>query len=795
MTEPAGRQGEAPLPGGKGLSPEMSSSTAEGPVGESSGWALRFLGAMILLLTLTPVHWILRQPTTGRFGESAVLRNASNVEMAWWGILLAGGVGVVLAILVPSQPLRRLLARLARALTRPPVVPFALLVGLGAAALSLMAGLELFLGLPTLVDGMVTRLQSRMIAHGTFALQLPVPPAAWLIPNTILTPEGWVSQYPPFPALLLAAGELVGTPGLVFPLLVGGTVAVSTLLTARLFPQEGALTRLAGLLLAFSPFLLFLGGGYLSHVPAAAFTAFTLYSAYRALDGRWGWALMVGLGSGAVVTSRPLLGLVLCVAFPVVYWATEALRGKGPGWLFTRLCLALAGGTPFAAGLALYNRHFFGHATRLGYSAAFGPAHGLGFHIDPWGNLYSPMEALGFTAVDLTGLGAYLLETPIPATALVGLFFLLRPRLPRRGGIILAWALLPVLANFVYWHHGFHLGPRMLYEAAPAWVLLTAMAALALAGRSGREDRPNGGGTAGIEASGAESPPHRPLPGRADLVLWSLLVSLVGGGILVTNRAFTYRWSPDTLARITVPSVPEGAPALVFVHGSWSERISARLQASGMRLDSIETALRRNDVCTLHRYSVARSSGALGGAGVDPDPYGLDFHLVAETPPTLEAVYLTEGNRILRDPRLPVPPECQREARADARGIVSLAPLIWQGDLPGIEEGRPMFVRDLGPEDNRRVLEAFPDRQPFVLMTSVPEAGPELLSYREGMEVIWEGGPSGSSTHGDLQELAGVDPASTELVFFPEPVHGSAVGSGNVPERVPAPNLVVQDVR
>jgi hypothetical protein len=764
-------------------------------VGGASGAALRVLGALILLLTLTPVHWILRQPGTGRFGESAVLRNASNVEMAWWGILVAGGVGAVLAILVPSQPLRRFLARLFRALTRPPVLSFVLLVGLGAATLSLIAGLGLFLGLPTLVDGMVTRLQSRMIAHGTFALQLPEPPAAWLIPNTIFTPEGWVSQYPPFPALLLAAGELLGTPELVFPLLVGGTVAITTLLVARLFPEEGALTRLAGLLLAFSPFLLFLGGGYLSHVPAAAFTALTLYSTYRALDGGWGWALLVGLGSGSVVTSRPLLGLVLCVVFPVVHWAAEALRGKGPGWLFTRLSLALAGGTPFAAGLALYNRRFFGHATRLGYSAAFGPAHGLGFHTDPWGNLYSPMEALGFTAVDLTGLGAYLLETPIPATALVGLFFLLRPRLPRGQGIILAWALLPVLANFVYWHHGFHLGPRMLYEAAPAWILLTAMAALALAGRSGGPVLPGARGTAGIAAPGATSPPFRSLPGGPDLVLWGLLVSLVGAGILVANRARTYRWSPDTLARITVPSVPEGDPALVFVHGSWSERISARLQASGMRLDSIETALRRNDVCTLHRYAVARSSEALGGQGADPDPSGLDFRLVAETPAALETVYLTEGNRILIDPRLPVPPECQREARADARGIVSLAPLLWQGDLPGIEDGRPMFVRDLGPEDNRKVLEAFPDRQPFVLMTPAPEAGPELLPYADGMEVIWEGGPSYSSTQGDLQELSGIDPASTELVLFPEPVHGRAVASGDVPERVPPPNLVVQHVR
>jgi len=711
--------------------------------------SFRVLGALILLLTLAPVHWILRQPGTGRFGESAVLRNASNLQMAWWGLLVAVGLGSVLTILFSPRRVRWLLARVSRALASPPLPRYALILGGIATLLSLSAGLGLFRGLPTLVDGMVVRLQARALAGGMFSLELPAPMAAWLIPNTLLTPEGWVSQYPPLPALLLAGGELLGAVWMVFPILVGGTVVLSTLLAARLFPEARMLPRLGGLMLALSPFLLVLGGGYLSHVPAAAFSALTLYVTLRAREGRAGWAILVGMGAGGMVATRPLLGIFLGVAFPVAFWVAESVRAKGGGWLLRRLGLAFTGGLPFALGLGLYNRHFFGQANRFGYSPAYGPAHGLGFHTDPWGNLYSPLEALGFTAVDLTGLGTYLLETPVPATTLVGLFLLLRPRLPRGGRYLLAWALLPALANFFYWHHGFHLGPRMLYETAPAWVLLTAMAVLAL----GRD--PEGPvekmATVDPGASGQVPGDHpREAPARegrrtvrglrfSDLVVWTLVVSLLGASILIPNRMAAYRWPPETLARITVPAIPAGDPAVVFVHGSWSERISARLQATGMRLDSIETALRRNDVCTVHAYAEERAAAG-GDPTPSPAPPDLDFQLLAERPGNLEPIYLTEGNRILVDPRIPVTPECQREARADGRGIISLAPLLWQGDVPGVEKGRPMFVRDLGPEENRRVLEAFPARRPYVFLTPAPDAPPELWEYQEGMDLIWGGG-------------------------------------------------------
>jgi hypothetical protein len=290
----------------------------------------------------------------------------------------------------------------------------------------------------------------------------------------------------------------------------------------------------------------------------------------------------------------------------------------------------------------------------------------------------------------------------------------------------------------------------MLYEAAPAWILLSAVAAMALARERIPEGPPPGEPDPGKEGDGQATEVPNTLRGGSalsrlrlsELALWSLLVSILGACILLPNRMAAYRWSPETLARITVPYLPTRSPALVFVHGSWSERVSSRLQASGMRLDSIETALRRNDICALHTYAFERESGASSGPPSGPGGAGLDFQLLAETPPHLQTVYLTEGNRILVDPERPVTPQCQREARADGFGIISLAPLLWQGDLPGLEEGRPMFVRDLGPEGNRRVMEAFPDRRPYLLMTPAPDSDPEVREYGEGMGIIWgEGSP------------------------------------------------------
>ena len=52
-----------------------------------------------------------------------------------------------------------------------------------------------------------------------------------------------------------------------------------------------------------------------------------------------------------------------------------------------------------------------------------------------------------------------------------------------------------------------------------------------------------------------------------------------------------------------------------------------------------------------------------------------------------------------------------------------------------------LFVRDLGPEKNALILDAFPGRNAYVFVPKALEAPPELVAYAEAMAVLW-GTPS-----------------------------------------------------
>ena len=110
-------------------------------------------------------------------------------------------------------------------------------------------------------------------------------PEFWIVQNTVLTETGWVCLYPPLHTLLLAGGLAMGVPWIVGPIMLGITATFSTLLAHRLLPDRPLEARVGGLLLAVSPFLLFLGSGYLSHSTAAGLAALCLYCAVRARDG------------------------------------------------------------------------------------------------------------------------------------------------------------------------------------------------------------------------------------------------------------------------------------------------------------------------------------------------------------------------------------------------------------------------------------------------------------------------------------------------------------------------------
>ena len=81
---------------------------------------------------------------------------------------------------------------------------------------------------------------------------------------------------------------------------------------------------------------------------------------------------------------------------------------------------------------------------------------------------------------------------------------------------------------------------------------------------------------------------------------------------------------------------------------------------------------------------------------------------------------------------------CWRELASDRLGIVDPAPLLWLGTLPGVEDDRAMVVRDFGPERNLRMIHAYPERTPFVLMRDAPDAPPRVVEYDAAMRILWE---------------------------------------------------------
>ncbi|HSW31848.1 MAG TPA: hypothetical protein VLH75_20360 [Longimicrobiales bacterium] len=685
-------------------------SRPEGPLPIPLRAARGIAGIALLVAAYAPLHRLLDPARTGLAGAAT----RASAEVAWslgvWGTLVVAGLALAAAVLVRSDP-ASWGVKAARRLALVPAGPFA--AGAAGVAFVLSAGVArgVFVGEPTSVDEMVQLLHARALLSGNAALPLPGDAASWMVQNSLLTPAGWASVYPPLHTVLLAGGIALGAPWLVGPLAAGTAAGLASLAFVRLMPERPALARAAGALVAVAPFGVLLAGTHLSHATAAAFAALVLWAALKARDEGAGWGALAGAATGAFVCTRPWTGIVLSGALLVAAWGPPALR-RGVGWSARRAAALAAGGAPFAVLLLAWNHALFGSLFRLGYAAAYGPAHGLGLHPDPWGNAYGPREALAYTGSDLTHLGATLLESPLPALSLVALALVLVVRLPRGSGLLLVWALAGVGANAAYWHHGIHLGPRMLYETVPAWVALWAVSAAALGGASS---------------------PLPPLLRRA--AAWAALLSLAGAAVLAPARALGYRSDVPPARALQAP----GAPAVVFAHGSWASRVSARLAAAGMRRDSIETALRRNDLCAADAYARWRQAGAKGEA---PD---LDLHPAPGPAPHLRPELLSPGNAALLRPGAVLVDACLREARSDRLGTVELEPLLWKH--PPVPGASLVVARDLGPAANARTLLGFPGATPWVLVDGGPGAPARVVPYVEGMEMLW-GGAAGVSGGG-----------------------------------------------
>jgi hypothetical protein len=619
--------------------------------------------------------------------------------------------------MVDASSVEGRLGRLGAWLASIPPFRFALLLGILSTGITLAFSLIVLHGKPNLIDAMVQLLHARFLAAGQLAGPVDRFTEFWQVQNSLVTPKGWVSQYPPGFVVFLALGLKLGVPQAVGPIFAGVTVFFSALAAGRLLRDDPIVARVGAIVLALSPFLIGLAGAYMNHIAAAAFFSAAIFFAVRTLDSRnFAWPILTGLATGIVFSIRPLTAVIaaLVVAFIWLGAADRTMRERLQG-LIRATGAAVVGIIPVFVAVALYNAHFFGSPLRLGYVASQGPLVGLGFHRDPTGQMYGPVQALGYTSADLIALSLYLLETPLPAVILVGLFLLVARRLTWGERTIALWALLPVLGNVFYWHHGEFMGPRMLNEATPGWVLLTAIAAF------------------GLVRSIPAKKMFGSYPPRSALSFTLILGWLAGVLFLGPQRLASYGGPWMASSRITLPV--QRQPALVFVHGAWTGRIVSRLLAHGMRLDSLEVAMRYNPTCEAHFFSLWYE---LDPAARSHAPPPMDFNFLPHR--EIPKIRIANGDDIRAEPRAPMAPACLRQVASDTLGILEVASLLWEAELPGAAGPDPIVVRDMGPDINAGLIARYPERVPLMFYRGTKEGPPVLAPYAAGMRALWPKG-------------------------------------------------------
>jgi hypothetical protein len=115
-----------------------------------------------------------------------------------------------------------------------------------------------------------------------------------------------------------------------------------------------------------------------------------------------------------------------------------------------------------------------GAPMKLGYDVLYGEAHSLGFHVDPYGRTHTPMRGVLFASKYLLQLNVLLFEWPLPAVGILvaGLLAMRRPT--RWDYFLIGLLFAQTIAYALYWHDGSFRGPRFLFNALPAIVILIA---------------------------------------------------------------------------------------------------------------------------------------------------------------------------------------------------------------------------------------------------------------------------------------------------------------------------------
>lgn len=368
-----------------------------------------------------------------------------------------------------------------RALDRGPGVDgFALAAALWVAVLAAALSIVAYQRHPHVPDEVIYLFQARYFADGTLSVPAPPVPEAFDVDITVNDSGVWYSPAPPGWPAVLALGTKAGAPWLVNPLLAGLCVLLAFSLVADLYDRRTA--RWTVLLLACSPWLVFMGMNFMTHTASLAAALVAVGAAVRAIRvNRLAWLLLAGTALGVVGLIRPLEAVAVAGVLSL------ALVASSRGWFRTVVGLSVLGlaaaGT--ASPMLWYNKALTGSATTFALTSyvpegvspsanalGFGPDRGFGWTgLDPFPG-HDVLDAVINGALNTALVNTELFGWSIGSLLLLLLFlFAGRPR--RQDYLMWAWIAAVLFVHTFYWFAGGpDFGARYWYLAVlPAAVL------------------------------------------------------------------------------------------------------------------------------------------------------------------------------------------------------------------------------------------------------------------------------------------------------------------------------------
>lgn len=442
---------------------------------------LAFAAVAFAAISLFPAPMLLLQPVVAELNILDVHAQL-HAGFLYWTVGSALLVAPFLAVLtLPGDWFERWWSTASQRVMGVPARHFVIVLVIETFVLTTFFAWFSFDARPTTADEIAQLWHARILLTGRLALPPDANPEFFGIDNIIDRPA-WMSQFPIGGPAVFALGVLVHASWLVNPVLTALTSWNVYRFCRRAYGEAQA--RVAAIIVSLSPLILLMGGTHMNHMPTAwlvtlALAALPVWVAAPDARAVQRSAALIGVALGLATTIRPLDGVVAGSVFGLVM-LRHALRDRMRA---RSLLVGLATGAVPIALLLIANWRTTGSPTRFGYELLWGANHSLGLHDDPTGHAHTAWRALLLGVKYAAQLNWVATAWPVPVALIVCVGLLFARRAISWDVLLLAMLGAQIVAYAFYWHDGQFIGPRFVFTAVPALLILAARAPFLAAAR------------------------------------------------------------------------------------------------------------------------------------------------------------------------------------------------------------------------------------------------------------------------------------------------------------------------